>query len=280
MQYIIMCGGNYPHWQKPRQLTEINGEALVERTIRLLKECGVTDIAISTNDDVFKRFGVRLLKHENDYTGIEYNNHIGLWCSAFYPTKKPACYIFGDVFFSPEAIRTIVEYETDDIMFFASAPPFLPPYPKPYEEPFAFKVANQKHLREAIAEVKRIYAEGGFYREPIAWEVWNVISGGDPNRINYSSYVRINDYTCDIDEEREIFLIERIADLGGRPMAKKAETTKTTKAKATKAKPKKQKNELVNYKGVMYEVLERQGNRWKLTDGVIHFWVNSKDVTA
>ena len=39
MKYILMCGGNYKDkFEIPKQLLEVNGEKLVERTIRLLKE--------------------------------------------------------------------------------------------------------------------------------------------------------------------------------------------------------------------------------------------------
>ena len=38
MKYIIMCGGKYDEFEKPKQLLEVNGEVIVERTIRLLKE--------------------------------------------------------------------------------------------------------------------------------------------------------------------------------------------------------------------------------------------------
>ena len=48
MKYIIMCGGNYETFETPRQLTKIKGEPLVARTIRLLQEQGVEDIAISS----------------------------------------------------------------------------------------------------------------------------------------------------------------------------------------------------------------------------------------
>ena len=50
MKYIIMCGG--PRSYKP--LRVINNETIVERTIRLLRENGITDIAISTNDDRYQ----------------------------------------------------------------------------------------------------------------------------------------------------------------------------------------------------------------------------------
>ena len=214
MKYIIMCGGEYPKFQTPRQLLKIKGETIVERTIRLLRENGIEDIAISSNDDIFGMFGVPVLKHENNYVGFEYNNCKGIWCDAFYPTDEPTCYLFGDVVYSPEAIKTIIDYQTDDIMFFGSAPPFRPPYPKWYEEPFAFKVQNTDHLHKAIAEVKRLHREGRFKRQPIAWEVWNVISrgsDGDINTIDYHSYVRINDYTCDIDKPEEISILESLA---------------------------------------------------------------------
>ena len=128
LKYILMCGGNYTQWNKPRQLININGEPIIARTIRLLRECGVDDISISSNDDVFNQFGVPVLKHDNNYNARKYNDATGTWCNGFYPTDYPVCYIFGDVIFSKAAIKTIVSTETDSIEFFASAPPFSPEY--------------------------------------------------------------------------------------------------------------------------------------------------------
>ena len=128
----------------------------------------------------------------------------GYWCDAFYPTDEPTCYIFGDVIFSPAAIKTIVETDTESIEFFASAPPFAPEYPKKWAEPFALKVVDTEYLKHSIETVKRLYNRGMFHRKPIMWELWNVITDGDLNRIDYSSYCVINDYTCDIDNPGEI----------------------------------------------------------------------------
>ena len=207
MKYIIMCGGTYTAWSTPRQLIEVGGEPVVARTIRLLREVGVSDIAISSNNEVFEQFGVPVLRHENSYQAAGYNDFTGYWCDAFYPAEEPVCYIFGDVVFSPDAIRTIVETDTDDIMFFGSSPPFAPEYRKRWAEPFALKVADPEHLKRAVKEVKRLDAEGRFNRKPIMWELWNVILGRDLNSIDYKSYVAINDYTCDIDykEDADLF---------------------------------------------------------------------------
>lgn len=211
MKYIIMCGGQYQQWSTPRQLIKIRGEPIVARTIRLLRENGITDIAISSQNDAFEQFGVPVLRHENNYNATGFHDFTGYWCDAFYPTDDPVCYIFGDVVFSPAAIETIVGTSTDDIMFFASCPPFAPEYHKPYAEPFALKVANQKHLKQAIEDVKRFAAEGRFSRKPIAWELWQVIIGGNLKTIDYGSYTAINDYTCDIDYPSEKEYFEKLA---------------------------------------------------------------------
>ncbi len=127
-----MCGGTYRHWEKPRHLTEIDGEPIIARTIRMLREHGIEDIAISSNNPIFNQFGVPVLVHENSYDAKGPHNFTGYWCDAFYPTDEPVCYIFGDVIFTDYAIRIITETPTNDIEFFASAPPFAPDYPKPY----------------------------------------------------------------------------------------------------------------------------------------------------
>ena len=208
MKYIIMCGGTYKKWETPRQLLSINGEPIVARTIRLLRENGVEDIAISSNNTIFEQLGVPVLKHKNNMVVTETLNVRGYWVDAFYPTDEPVCYLFGDVVYSPEAIKTIVGTETDDIEFFASSPPFAPEYSKPWAEPFALKVINTDHLKHAICITKQYADMGLFYRHPIMWELWQVIQATPLNHIDYGNYTVINDYTCDVDCAEDIELIE------------------------------------------------------------------------
>ena len=208
MKYIIMCGGVYPRWETPRQLTEIHGESLVARTIRLLKENGVDDIAITAQDSRFEQFGVPVLHHDNGYIwGKDAIEDHSYWVDAFYPSDEPICYLMGDVFFSPFAIRTIVEYTGEDIMFFASALCNGKGYTKPWAEPFAFKVFNQARFKEAIATTKALQDKGAFNRKPVSWELWQVIKGTPLNviAINYKS---IDDYTCDVDTPADATMIE------------------------------------------------------------------------
>lgn len=191
-------------WETPKHLLTINGEKIVERTIRLLRENGIEDIAISSNDSRFEGLGVPVLKHINSYVARAYNDYDGYWCDAFYPTNEPTCYIFGDVVFSPEAIKKIVETETSEIEFFASAPPFDKRFIKTSAEPFALKVAEPTFLRHCVEMCKLYDKQGVFKRKPIMWELWQVIKGTKLNRIDYTNYTVINDYTCDIDEPGDV----------------------------------------------------------------------------
>ena len=204
MKYIIMCGGDY-HTDIPKQLLEVKGEPIVARTIRLLKENDIplSDIFISSNDDRFGAFGVVLLKHKNNY------GNGGRWLEAFYPNKDPACYIFGDVVFSPDAIRKIVSTDTDCIQFFASRPPFSTMYHKNWAEPFAFKVNDQEYFQKCIEDTKRYESEGKFHRGAVSWELWQVIKGTPLDWIDYTNYYPINDYTCDVDFPSDLEPIER-----------------------------------------------------------------------
>ena len=200
MKYILLCGGmnskEQKRFDKPRHLLEIKGEQIVARTIRLLRERGVEDIAISTDaPELFEGFGVQIIKC----------SYGPLWLECFPLTHEPTCFIFGDVVFSPEAIKKIVETETEDVEFFASAPPFPIQYKKRWAEPFAFKVKDTLHFWEEVGQTRNLHIiYKAFKREPIAWELWQVIKRTPLNIIDYTNYTVVNDYTCDIDEPEDI----------------------------------------------------------------------------
>ena len=104
---IIMCGGVYDNFKQHKALTKINGERLVDRTIRLLKQNGINDIYVSATDPNFIDY--KVLKHENTYK-YEDGNVSGYWVDAYYPTDKPCIYLHGDVYYSEDAIKKILNY--------------------------------------------------------------------------------------------------------------------------------------------------------------------------
>ena len=194
MKYLIMCGGPSCKWDLPKQLYEIDGKPLIRRTVELLKAAGAEDIYITSTNKVFSKYATLLYYNSNKEP---YS-----WLDCFYLMPEPVCYIFGDVLFSPEAIRTIVEKDTESIDFFASGHPFSPRYGKQYAEPFAFKVRAHERFKAAVERAKWLGANGCFSRDPIAWELWQVIQG-TPLNIIAQDYTIINDYTRDFDSEEE-----------------------------------------------------------------------------
>lgn len=204
MRYVIMCGNNSPSWKYPRHLSKIYDETLVERTIRLLLQAGVDskDILVTTTENsisIFREVVPNYVVLNNNECTLE-----GYWVECFHGFNSPCTYLMGDVVFSPEAIKKIVETETDDIEFFASAPPFAKNYSKEWAEPFAFKVVNQTHLKDAQFETAVLAKAGKFKRRPGAWEFWQVVKRTTLNQIDYTNYTVINDYTCDIDTPEDI----------------------------------------------------------------------------
>ena len=228
MKYIIMAGGYYDEFKLPKQLQKVDGERIIDRTIRLLKENGITDICISSNNPMFDSCGVERIEKENTYK-LYSDRQEGCWLDAFYLTEEPVCYLWGDVYFSEEAIKTIVETETKDINFFASKFPFARNYPKAWVEPFALKVVNTKHLAESIEKTKELAKIGETWREmPVIWELWLVINNlpKQTKAGHYNAdYIVINDYTSDIDHEEDIRKLENFLK-GGVTMIK-VEVTET-----------------------------------------------------
>lgn len=206
-----MCGGKYDKFEIPKQLSVVHGEKLVERTIRLLRENGITDIYISSNDKRFDEFGVKRLEHYNSY---EYKDGklYGYWLDAFYPHFKESdkiTYLFGDVYYTADAIKTIVNYQTDKNILFGTSIA-KNKYHKNWGEPFAYIVNDYKAFMQGIEDVKKLQDEGKTIRVPIVWELYRYLNNLNINVQNVldETYVCIDDGTIDVDTPYAIEKIE------------------------------------------------------------------------
>lgn len=203
-----MCGGVYDNFTLPKQLSVINGERLVERTIRLLKERGVTDISISSNDDRFSQYA-KLLKHENSFKTIN-GEVIGYWVDAYYPTDEPCIYLHGDVYYSESAIDKILNLNPSVNTFIGNEVARNKEH-KNWGEPFGWIIVDQKSFRKGIEEVKRLQDEGKLERGyALSWELYRVLNNLNPNYqyINDDTYLSIDDETIDIDAPWQIEVLD------------------------------------------------------------------------
>ena len=226
MKYILMCGGNYTRFTKPKQLLTVCGEVLVERTIRLLKENGVNDIVISTNCKDFDYLGLPILMQNNKYVSYGENENKKAeccWLNAYSLMEEPCCYIHGDVYFSENAIKTIVNTKAKDTMFFCvrdiqdGRPTGINAKGR---EPLAYKVENQNIFKNAINELLKMVDDGVYNNmiAPFSWHLYRYINGlnyisNDLGYINNifetkGDYVVIDDYSTDVDDIEDIPKIE------------------------------------------------------------------------
>jgi choline kinase len=199
MRYVILAKGGHEGFSKPRQLSVINGERLLDRTIRLLRENGIKDIIVTGN---YTDIDAKVIDpEENTYS---YTTNKGYWLDAFNGfLDKPTCFIWGDVYFSEAAIKTIVETKGD--MFFCSYQNKDKRYIKKWDEPFSYKVENIELFKEHIERVKHLYDIGYADRNPIIWEVYRSIKGIDINEHKIKDGITIiNDITCDIDTPLDV----------------------------------------------------------------------------
>lgn len=206
MRYVILAKGGHKGFKEPRQLSKINGERLLDRTIRLLKENGINDIIVTGR---YKLKDVIVYDPlDNDF---DYNTESGYWLNAFSNEFliEPVCFIWGDVYFSENAIKTIVQSETKSTLFFCSYQNKSHRYIKEWDEPFAYKVVDTDLFRKHRDRVKKLFDEGKTERHPIVWELYRSINGIDVNKHQLKdNVVIINDITCDIDAPGDIKKIE------------------------------------------------------------------------
>jgi len=206
MKYVIMCGGEYTKFETPKHLSVINGERITDRTIRLLKENGIKEIYISSNNPIFDTCDAPRLQHKNTYKN-DNGKESGYWLDAFYPFEddEKVCYLCGDVYFSENAIKTIVNYESDKNTLFGTG---LAKNEFHYNwgEPFAYKVFNNKEFKQGIVDVKKLQDEGKVIRTPVIWELYRYLNGLDINiqRVLDETYIAIDDESIDIDTPSQI----------------------------------------------------------------------------
>lgn len=205
---IIMAGGKYHDFKEHKALSIIHGERLIERTTRLLKEWGY-DYYISSNDKEFEKYG-KVLHHDNSFE-VKDGIVTGYWIDAYYPTTKACIYLHGDVYYTEEALKKILELNPTKNTFIGNAIAKNPEHLN-WGEPFGWIVVNQEEFRKGIEKTKQLQDEGKLERGyAISWELYRVLNGLDPNKMYIidDTYLVIDDNTIDIDTPEQIDLVNK-----------------------------------------------------------------------
>jgi len=178
-----MCAGKGTRWNNylgiPKHLIEINGETLLGRTTRLLKENGITDYIITTHEPaLYSPYGTCVPQKYNDCEIDRFDEEY---------VKGPVCYLYGDVYYTEEAIKTIINTPVQDVMFFGH-----------YMEIFAIKIKDLGLFFSHKKRVKTLYMRNRLNR-CIGWEVYRSI-----HNIPWDQHIITNRYTYILDGTDDI----------------------------------------------------------------------------
>lgn len=183
MKYIIMAAGLGTRWENylgvPKHLIEINGETLLGRTTRLLKENGIEDYIITCIDPSYAEYGPTMPQSKYDCEIDRFEE---------VQTDDSICYLYGDVYYTENAMRTIVNTPVDDVLFFGHE-----------WEIFAIKIIDKDLFYKCKSTVKDLYLSHKINR-CIGWEVYRCMHSipYEEHRIT-DRYIKILDGTDDID---------------------------------------------------------------------------------
>lgn len=151
---------------------EVDGEYLSDRTASLLKDCGVNDADIA------------IVMAKKPVTQTDDTATLFMFDIEHFPNlTDPACYLLGDIYYSSETIKIIVDTETKDIDLFVNL-----------GQEIALKVKNQKLLRQSMSLTKIYEQQGLFVRQPYVWHLLQVAKKSPLNIINFNDFVTLTDY--------------------------------------------------------------------------------------
>lgn len=157
-----MADGKGTRWQNyndiPKHFIEINGETLLGRTVRLLHEgdddC---DIIITSHDPRYEIDGA--VRYE------PLNNHLEIDRFTEELIADNVCFMYGDTYYSEEAVKSIIETDAEDILFFGNSRSIV-----------AVKVADGALFRKHVDNVRTLFTEGKIDK-CIGWQVYQSFMG-------------------------------------------------------------------------------------------------------
>lgn len=186
MKYIVMADGKELRWKQymgiHKYQIRIDGESLLERTCRLVRENepGAQLIITSHNSDICVDGAVRYEPKNNKLEVDRFTWEL---------IEKDTVFLYGDCYYTEGSIKTIMSTETDGILFFGS-----------YERIFAVKIIDSDKFKSCIEYVKQQFLQGKI-SECIGWQVYLASQGSNLEKKSISGdYVIITDGTRDFNK--------------------------------------------------------------------------------
>lgn len=214
---IIICAGEATRWKDhlgvPKHLIPIDGEPLLNRTVRLLRHFHISDITVVSKDDPrykiegAKQF-VATLNYEENADADKFLSSRELWND-----QGRTIVLYGDVFFSLEALNTIINSKETDWTLFCR-PDASRITGHKWGECFAISFYPESH-NEMTVQLRRTATlwKAGKISRCGGWELYRAMTGRPDDKIRHphlmtTNFVKIDDFTEDFDspEDYELWI--------------------------------------------------------------------------
>ena len=196
---IVLAAGEGKRWNNytdvPKHLLEIDGKSLIQRTTRQISAYADKTFVVGTDDSYKTEFSELFIpeKKKSPLEMHKFSSSEELW-------SERTVLLFGDVYYTDEAISTIVQ-DTEDFTFFLRSGPSSFTQ-KTYGEIYAFSFLDSIHrkLKESIDILliqHDIYSAGG-------WSLMRHLLGishrsRSKDHLTKGHYIEIDDWTEDFD---------------------------------------------------------------------------------
>ena len=162
MKYIIMADGKGTRWNNyrdiPKHFIEVNGETLLARTVRLLRENDPScEVIITSHDSRYEVAGAR--RYEPKHNGLEIDRFTTELI------EDNICFLYGDTYYSEVSIKTIVDTVAEDLLFFGNERSIV-----------AVKVADAQVFSKHVNRVRELFLAGKIDK-CIGWQVYQSFLG-------------------------------------------------------------------------------------------------------
>lgn len=189
-RYVIMANGKGTRWGGhlgiPKQLIEIGGETLLRRIVRQLGYFDPgAEVIISSSDARHETDGA--IRHEPMRNEIELDRFVQELIT------DDTCFLYGDTFYTDEAISRITEANNDPLSFFGDERSIV-----------GVSCRNAETFSTRLAEVRDGY-EKGRLSSCIGWQVYDSYTGQlYSDRIVEKSFVWLTQLTAGFNSPEDL----------------------------------------------------------------------------
>ena len=190
MRYVIMADGKGNRWNNhndiPKHFITFGGETLLARTVRLLKERDAqAEVYITSHD---KRYEVEgAIRHE------PLNNVLEIDRFTEELIDEPMCFLYGDTFYSDEAMDIIINTPAEELLFFGNERSIV-----------AIMIKNKEVFRHHVQNVRELFLAGKI-TSCKGWQVYQSYVGlpyGEKKMDR--NYIFIKDETRDFNSPEDL----------------------------------------------------------------------------